>query len=59
MTKMTGDLVINKERRALLKTGGGIGIFALFSAVGLLRPGLALADWNKSAFSAKSLASPG
>ena len=55
MTNKTGDLVINKERRTLLKTGGGLGLFALFSAVGLLRPGLALADWNKSAFAAKNM----
>ena len=55
MTNRTGDLVINMERRTLLKTGGGIGLFALFGEVGLLKPGLAQADWNKSAFSAKSL----
>ena len=47
--------MINMERRTLLKTGSGIGLFALFGAVGLLRPGLALADWNKSAFAAKSM----
>jgi sulfur-oxidizing protein SoxY len=43
------------ERRTLLKTGSGIGLFAIFSAIGLLKPGLALADWNKSAFSSKSV----
>ena len=46
---------VNHERRNALRAGGGLGLFALFAAVGLLRPGLALADWNKSAFSAKSM----
>lgn len=46
---------INLERRKALKAGGGVGLLALFGALGLLRPGEALAEWNKAAFSSKNM----
>ena len=46
---------INLDRRKALKAGGGLGLFTLFGALGLLQPGTALAEWNKTAFSAKNL----
>lgn len=46
---------INLARRKALKAGSGIGLFALFGALGLLRPGMAFAEWNKTAFSAKTM----
>ena len=49
------NMEINTERRKALKAGGGIGLFAIFSALGLLPPGIALAEWNKNAFSAKNI----
>ncbi len=54
MTNKTGHQV-NMERRNALKAGGGFGLMALFGAFGLLKSGLALADWNKPAFSAKTM----
>ncbi len=50
---MNGE--IDFERRKALKTGGGIGLMALFGALGLLQPGKAFAEWNKAAFSSKSM----
>lgn len=50
---MNGDMDL--ERRKALKTGGGIGLMALFGALGLLQPGKAFAEWNKTAFSSKSM----
>ena len=55
MTNRTGQEVINMERRNALKAGGGFGLFALFGAFGLLKSGVALAVWNKTAFSAKTM----
>ena len=49
------SMKINFERRKTLKVGGSLGLFAIFSALGLLPAGIALADWNKSAFSAKNV----
>jgi sulfur-oxidizing protein SoxY len=47
---------MNRKRRALLKTSGGVTVLALMSAAGLLQPGAARADgWNKAAFDTKSL----
>jgi sulfur-oxidizing protein SoxY len=42
-------------RRKFLKAGGGLAVLAAFGGA-LLRPVRALADWNKSAFEAKSAA---
>ncbi|HCI12687.1 MAG TPA: thiosulfate oxidation carrier protein SoxY [Gallionellaceae bacterium] len=43
------------ERRKALKTGGGLGLLGLLAAVGLIQPGSALAEWQKSAFDAKTM----
>ena len=46
---------INLERRKALKAGGSLGLLALFGAYGLLKSGIARAEWNKTAFSAKAM----
>jgi len=47
---------MNEQRRFILKAGGGLGVLALAYAAGLINPGDALAaDWNKTAFDAKSM----
>ena len=46
---------INQNRRRALKTGGSLGLLGLLSAVGLVGPELAHADWKKSAFEAKTM----
>ena len=47
---------MDRKRREVLKTGGGLTLLALVTAAGWLRPGDALAaDWNKAAFDAKTL----
>lgn len=46
---------INFDRRKALKAGGSAGLLALFGAIGLLRPISALAEWNKNAFSSKTM----
>jgi len=55
MTNRTGHEVINMERRNALKAGGGLGLLALFGTFGLLKSGLAMAEWNKAAFSSKAM----
>ena len=46
---------MNLQRREALKAGGGLGLFGLLAAAGLITPGLARAEWNKSAFDAKTI----
>ena len=47
---------MDRKRREVLKTGGGLTLLSLVMAAGWLRPGDALAaDWNKAAFDAKTL----
>ncbi|MCK9352644.1 MAG: thiosulfate oxidation carrier protein SoxY [Gallionella sp.] len=46
---------IDLGRRKALKLSGGAGLLALFGSLGLLHSGVALAEWNKAAFSAKSM----
>ena len=47
---------MQKTRREILKSGGGMTLLALLAAAGWLNPGDALAQaWNKNAFEAKSL----
>lgn len=46
---------IDLSRRNALKAGGGAGLLALFGGLGLLQSAAALAEWNKTAFSAKSM----
>jgi sulfur-oxidizing protein SoxY len=43
------------SRRAALKGAGAGSVLAMAMAAGLLRPSDALADWNKSAFEAKTV----
>lgn len=49
------NMEIDKGRRNALKTGGGLGLLALLGSVGLLQSGVVLAEWNKAAFSSKSM----
>ncbi|MEO8717702.1 MAG: thiosulfate oxidation carrier protein SoxY [Burkholderiales bacterium] len=44
---------MQQTRRSAIKAGGALGLLAVFGGV-LLRPGRALAAWNKGAFEAKS-----
>ncbi len=47
---------MNSLRRTFLKGTGAVGTVAVALAVGLLKPGQALAsEWNKAAFDAKSI----
>ncbi|AWI75471.1 thiosulfate oxidation carrier protein SoxY [Parazoarcus communis] len=46
---------MNNQRRETLKAGGGLGVLGLLAAAGLIKPELAEAAWNKSAFDAKTL----
>lgn len=47
---------MNTQRRTVLKTGSGAALLSLLATAGLITPGMALADWNKAAFDAKSMA---
>ena len=49
------NMEINLERRKALKAGGSLGLLALLGSVGLLQSGAARAEWNKTAFSSKSM----
>ena len=46
---------MNMQRREALKAGGGLGLFGLLAAAGLITPSQARAEWNKSAFDARSI----
>lgn len=46
---------MNLQRREALKAGGGLGLLGLLAAAGLITPGQARAEWNKSAFDAKTI----
>jgi sulfur-oxidizing protein SoxY len=47
---------MNRERRSVLKMGGGATLLGLVAAAGWLKPGAAQAQaWNKAAFDTKSL----
>jgi sulfur-oxidizing protein SoxY len=46
---------MDKQKRKTLKTGGGLGILGLFTAVGLIKPEMAMAAWDKKVFDAKTL----
>ena len=48
--------MIDMERRKALKTGSGLGLLALLTAIGLVKPGAAWAKYEESAFDAKSMA---
>lgn len=47
---------MNKQRRNVLKSGSGAALLSVLAAAGIITPGMALADWNKAAFDAKSMA---
>lgn len=47
---------MNNQRRNVLKTGSGAALLTALAAAGVITPGMALADWNKAAFDAKSMA---
>jgi sulfur-oxidizing protein SoxY len=47
---------MDRSRRVVLKGAGATGVLAAALAAGLLKPGQALAAWNKGAFEAKTLA---
>ena len=47
---------MNNQRRNVLKSGSGAALLSVLAAAGLIKPGMALADWNKAAFDAKSMA---
>jgi len=46
---------MNQSRRDVLKAGGGLGLFGLLVAAGMLKPEVAEAAWNKTAFDAKTM----
>ena len=46
---------MNHQRRGALKTGSGLGVFSLLVAAGMIKPEMAQAAWNKTAFEAKTL----
>jgi sulfur-oxidizing protein SoxY len=47
---------MNNQRRNVLKSGSGAALLSVLAAAGIVTPGVALADWNKAAFDAKSMA---
>ena len=47
---------MNNQRRNVLKSGSGAALLSVLAAAGIITPGMALADWNKAAFDAKSMA---
>lgn len=49
------NMETNLERRKALKTGASFGLLAVLGAFGLLKSGAAMAEWNKAAFSSKTM----
>ncbi len=47
---------MHSGRRKALQGAGGLAVMGLAVAAGLVKPGVARADWNKEAFSTKSFA---
>jgi sulfur-oxidizing protein SoxY len=47
---------MNNQRRNVLKAGSGAALMGILAAAGIITPTMALADWNKAAFDAKSMA---
>ena len=47
---------MNNQRRNVLKVGSGAALMSILATAGIITPGIALADWNKAAFDAKSMA---
>ena len=46
---------MNHQRRDTLKAGGSLGMLGLLAAVGLIKPEMAQAAWNKAAFESKDM----
>ena len=46
---------MNHQRRGALKTGSGLGVFSLLLAAGMIKPEMANAAWNQTAFDAKNM----
>ena len=46
---------MNNQRRDTLKAGGGLGMLGLLAAAGFIKPEMAHAAWNQSAFDAKNM----
>ena len=47
---------MNNQRRNVLKSGSGAALLSVLAAAGIIKPGIALADWNKAAFEATARA---
>ena len=47
---------MNTERRKVLKGISGAALLKVLAGAGFIAPGMALAEWNKTAFDAKSMA---
>jgi len=47
---------MNNQRRNVLNPGSGAALLTVLAAAGIIKPGMALAEWNKAAFDAKSMA---
>jgi sulfur-oxidizing protein SoxY len=47
---------MNNQRRTVLKSGSGAALLGMLATAGIITPGMALANWNKAAFDAKSMA---
>ena len=47
---------MNNLRRNVLKGAGATGVVSVAIAAGLMKPGMALADWNKAAFGSSDAA---
>ena len=47
---------MNNQRRNVLKSGSGAALLTVLASAGIIAPNMALADWNKAAFDAKSMA---
>ena len=47
---------MHSQRRNVLKSASGAALLGILAAAGIIKPGVALADWNRSAFEAKSMA---
>ena len=47
---------MNNQRRTVLKSGSGAALLGILASAGIITPGMALAEWNKAAFDAKSMA---
>ena len=47
---------MNTQRRTIIKGLSGAALLRVLAGAGIIAPGMALAEWNKAAFEAKSMA---